>query len=286
MTTVAKKFNFPVDMRLNKVCSEVVGKVHVGLEVEIENLLPSHMRGELTYWQIGEDGSLRPQGRSAELRFLMPLFGQDIVLALEEFDNWFWKDKYKPDCSSRCSLHCHVDVRDLEISELCSFWAASLIAEGMLFGVSSPERYNSAFCMPHAQRANANFKQQKENYILDYLIDMEKYTSINSRNLPRLGTIEFRMHGPCVDTKKMLQWVNILISLRENSKKYKPTDFIGMSPKEFCNTVFGDFAKYVLPYVDFKWEESYNTGLVFIKQEVLNKHAGSEVALRKTNQED
>src|SRR3990167_2684205 len=87
-------------------------KTHVGIEVEVENVSYINPNIPLCFWQITEDGSLRNHGKEFKT-FPIPL--QHAHVALEQLFQGLNPDI---DFSHRTSIHVHMDIRGLTMSQL------------------------------------------------------------------------------------------------------------------------------------------------------------------------
>ena len=84
-----------------------------GIEIEVENVATMVIDAyDRSYWNVVEDHSLRNNG----LEFVsIPLRGDQIERALTQFNKALPKEH---DFSPRTSVHIHMNVRDLLISEI------------------------------------------------------------------------------------------------------------------------------------------------------------------------
>src|SRR3569833_281985 len=88
----------------------------MGWEFEYEgvrnHVLPRHPYADL--WVHHEENSLKDSG--AEYVFCSPLFGADAYNALSWLADYAKKNHWK--CTKRTGIHCHVDVRDMDVPQL------------------------------------------------------------------------------------------------------------------------------------------------------------------------
>jgi hypothetical protein len=84
----------------------------------VENYRPDlQAAAVMDYWLIKEDHSLRNRGM--EFVFKEPLFGKDVLSALDAFLTW--QKKTKLQTSVRTGLHVHLDVREMSSDDITSF---------------------------------------------------------------------------------------------------------------------------------------------------------------------
>ncbi len=136
MTQLSKIFNLPTRQVLQEVSSTLlVSDDRVGVEVELENVpLNSRLRSATdTRWEIKEDGSLRNYG--VEFVFAEPMFGEDVVNTIRNLPHVFQQLGIRPNISERCSVHVHLDVRDLEYNQLLNLVVTYLLCEPYFFAV-------------------------------------------------------------------------------------------------------------------------------------------------------
>lgn len=263
----------------------------VGIEVELEGIrrLPStgEWAGGLQYWKIKNDESLRQGGKEFVLR--QPLFGRDLEMALKEFD------KFMSACdeiganninvSERCSIHCHLDVRDLEKGQLSNLFLLYLSIEKLLFKVSGG-RVNNIYCIPLSdtiqvkQCFNMLAKENPSDRDVVGAVRMDKYGAMNTGVVESLGSVEFRHHKGTRDVNEIGFWVQVLLGLKDYCKRFETP--INDLPKyisvtglmEFIRKVFGENHRKFI-YDDFHLDLLDG---VRYAQETINYHKMVEVS--------
>ncbi|MCA2570678.1 amidoligase family protein [Microcystis sp. M42BS1] len=175
-------------------------KTPIGIEVELENIVNAlsiypHL------WTVTEDGSLRNAG----LEFVsVPVLGKNIDYALAELREVLKGNN--PQATHRCSTHVHVNVSDLDVSQLRYLVATYAIFEEFLFSFVDPIRKHNPFCFPLTST---------EYLMLDDLPPPAclKYCALNLGHLGDYGTLEFRhMHG-LRDFDQLEKWVQMIQKL-------------------------------------------------------------------------
>jgi hypothetical protein len=187
----------------------------VGIEVELEGIRFAKSFGNL--WIISSDGSLQ---NGIEL-ISVPVWGTAITDALSELDTAL-KGK-TPYLSFRTSVHVHLNVLDLSTDELAWLVKLYLFYEPALFRLHNDwSRYENIFCVP----ARKSLKIQEGYASLLHDLKRErlntregtyvasKYAALNPNPVSSLGTLEFRHMGGCIDTKRISDWINILLQLK------------------------------------------------------------------------
>ena len=147
MTTVSEMFALG-ELTNNLVLSsspQLVTDDHVGIEVEVENVrVYLGNNGIDPWWDNIDDGSLRNGGR--EFVFSQPMFGQDIVNALEALNM-----SLSPtgcEYTERCSVHVHVNVRDMTFDQIANMTVLYALAEPLFFAKVDDARERNFYCKP------------------------------------------------------------------------------------------------------------------------------------------
>lgn len=231
----------------------------IGIEIELENYNKAHNPHPLTYWEVTEDGSLRPRDTGREYvsginynqQAYIPLAGENIVKALKEFQEVLdYNAPYLPTISKRCSIHVHVGVGNLTSHQLYDLVLIYLILEKVLYRYADPTfaRWTNNYCIPLCQTQNLlDILYLLKQYNFKHIVDATtKYDGLNLFSISKKGTIEFRMHPGCYDTKHLLEWINILLSLKKYAIEKKESwltilsSISGKGPSYFLKGVFGD----------------------------------------------
>lgn len=233
------------------VCNELVG-----VEVEMENILnriPSRDLPKLKYWSPTEDGSLREGG--IEYIFRQPLSGKDLVLAIRELDASFKRLEVLPSFSERTSVHVHMDIRNLLFSQFVNLVVLSTMFEKPLFRFAGPGRERNLFCLS-VDEAESDIISLGQSLSAKAAEDVHmilnsagKYAACNISSIFRHGSLEFRHHEGTMDPKQILDWVNILLSLKRYAMSQEELPTINSLRKIsedgieiFIRTVFGKYA--------------------------------------------
>lgn len=191
---------------------------YVGLEMEIENV-ECFVHNGSPYWRLTEDGSLRNHG----YEFITPpIRAWRVEHALHQL----LTKQIPPDVeySDRTSVHVHINVRTLTVPQLEALVLTYLLFEKTLFSWIGHNRYENIFCVPICET--------NMGLMLDGLIQRnnphitwQKYTALNLLPITEKGTIEFRhLHGTG-DIKKIITWINLILSLKKFALRHEP-DYI------------------------------------------------------------
>ena len=184
----------------------------VGLEIEVEGLTNGQPYPEY-YWHGKEDHSLRNHGYEYAS---IPLRGYQIEKALLYLNQLITNTGVTPQFSNRCSVHVHLNVRDMTWEQVRTLVLLYSIFEKHFFHIAGTKRENNIFCVPLYKCDLKHGITQLEYYIENW----QKYCAINlgpilgSQDVGRFGTIEFRHLYGTLDTKTIIDWVNNLFKLR------------------------------------------------------------------------
>lgn len=222
---------------------------NVGIEVEIEqayDLYPEQF--SRTQWEVTHDGSLRDCGY--ELRFLGPLFGEDVIMALNDLVGTL--NDVAPVATERCSVHVHVDVRDMSTKQLFTMIVLYMIFERSLIKYHGSTREDNIFALPYYRAPDKIASlgilgaEVSTSTMLSKLGGLNKYAALNLAALFTHGTVEFRHMPGSWSKARILEWVNLILSLKKHAmeSEYNLTDFPAtlslLGPVTFAKSVFGD----------------------------------------------
>lgn len=197
----------------------------LGLELETEGIGTSHWPSS-KYWAYVDEGSLR--GRHTEFVLSKPLKGKDLIEAISEVSSFIGSDGVE--ISDRCSLHVHVDVRDLSREQILAVCLLYTIFERPLYRMSG-DRYFNKYCVPVAE---SNYIQNGIAKISsgNVVSSSNRYGGLNLNALSKFGSLEFRMHSGTKKRNELLLWCKVLHDLVEEGKKNSPEDVIRLASED------------------------------------------------------
>jgi hypothetical protein len=219
----------------------LTSKIFFGVEIELEGV-ESVINS--MYWNTTNDGSLRS---GYEYKFAQPLWGADIEAALEEFNRYMKFDH--PKISERCSVHIHLGAEHFkDVSHLYRFLIIYLALERVLYRSLHPSRENNIYCLPlHTLKSTYSklsaLNSDASAWCIKESLYTEKYISVNTGSLSKLGTIEFRMFHGTYDIKEVMVWLRYLVALVEYSENIEN---IGGFPELVSNSGAFNWVKEVL----------------------------------------
>jgi hypothetical protein len=220
----------------------------VGIEVEVEGISNVHCLRPSPFWTPTEDGSLKLNG--AEY-ISTPISGSHVEYALQIlFEDLKKSNEYF--FSPRCSVHVHVNVRNMTINEVKMFCALYLLFERGLFSFVGENRDKNIHCVPlldsnitAAGLFNCLDRRRPQHWM--------KYTALNIIPMADKGTVEFRhMHGTD-DLKKLMQWIGMLLSMKNYVRRAKwdetQAQILNLNTNseyyQLFTSVFKDYAPYL-----------------------------------------
>ena len=256
----------------------------IGIEVELEQMdIGSSMYDSIrphNFWSTVHEDSIRQGG---ELIFAEPLCGANIIAALDEYEAFLERFKGKmgrlPVISDRCSLHTHLDVRDLEITTINTVAILYVLYEKVIFQFLNPSRYRNNYCIG---LGSTNFSSiladmpiptgdgyKYSSYVQE---SCDKYGAMNYLSTMGHGSLEFRGHPGSFNKGDIITWINMLLSLKTFARKFEPEGlpvaFIkGMDATSLTNEIFGEDA-FKLIQTNF-FQDNFNYGKSWMTETLL-----------------
>ncbi|KKM69622.1 hypothetical protein LCGC14_1448880, partial [marine sediment metagenome] len=214
----------------------VLGRARVGVEIEVDrvdggwvmlrDIVATSKDERAGLWKVVEDGSVHNHG--AEMVFTRPLFGQDVVDALDYF--LALQKEYLFNHSLETGIHVHLDVRNMDYESFRKLCILYGLVEPLLFNWIGEDREYNIFCEPWYR------SQGDLVYITDILFGsdykkvsaagkVQRYSALNLTALRKFGSIEFRQMPTVFDKAKILKWLNIILSLKKAALSIKENDY-------------------------------------------------------------
>lgn len=257
---------------------------YVGVEIELEKVkmitnVPSSIR-------MTGDGSLKLDGKefiTVPIRFCY----------LEQELGRLFGGMKPPHISSRCSIHVHLNARDFTQRELFNFLLLYLIFERSFFRFSGG-RLNNIFCTPlYSWPENLSLQLNKllREGSVRYM-SWFKYYALNlcpiwgqGDESSRIGTVEFRHMAGTTNVEHIIEWINLIVSLKISAKKMG-TDALIESLKDM-NTISSYhqlakevFKKWAIHITDQKtFQQDVEHGVLVAKTVLPNLYPKKEFQL-------
>lgn len=244
-----------------------------GVEIEVENVKNINLNSLTDYpgFSLEDDHSLRNYGMEIKTLpincALMPGAISKILNVLGE----------KADFSPRTSIHFHLDVTKLDLSQLNNILATYVVFEKCLFQFVAPSRNGSIFCLP-IHETDILFSKD-----ITYLIhEWKKYSALNLKTVESFGTIEFRHLEGTKDFNKIYNWFKIILAIYDFGSKEKSSEALlekiyalnsNSQYFEFANEVFGD----LLTNLSSNLWDNMEKGVKILKMLKQNSYVKQEV---------
>lgn len=222
--TLGQIFGTGTSLHYTAPSPALISNRQIGIELEYENVRgPLLMNIDRRLWDTTTDGSLRiiTEGSvSPELRFMSPMAGMAVEMALDNLTKCLAKEKDIL-CSHRAGLHVHVDVRDFNLNKMRNFLITYLIVEPLLYKYVKANRSNNIFCIPLYKTPSYishyfSLDMFRNAYSFERSIERtRKYSGFNMGSIGTRGSVEFRMHPTTTDMQEVIVWVNLLLSIAE-----------------------------------------------------------------------
>lgn len=235
----------------------ILPKSLIGVEFEYEGVIDPNTffyeNPTLTaYWSAHREQSLKDHG--CEFVFRVPMFGTDAYNALDQLTAAARRYKFK--CTTRAGLHVHLDVRDLETSQLIGLIILYTMLEPLLFDWAGDDREHSVYCMPlfkadeslasavqiiKAIKFDEGHEGAKQMFAKSYKFD--RYAALNLNALSKYGSVEFRHLKTTTDLERVVDWINIIQSLKAATFKLPTSD--GAILAAACGQRLSTFLTYI-----------------------------------------
>jgi Putative amidoligase enzyme len=206
----------------------------IGLEFECENAGSytgsSGLGAQLeVFFGRHQDGSLRQNG----IEFVLhePLYGQDLLDAIKLMRDVY--RTYKFTSSYRTSMHVHLDMeRSSYPDQILNAGLIYAIVEPFIYKFIGGQRDACNYCLPwyhHDQHFGifldtiTSTAGHANDTVTAQLRRMKeyKYSGLNFFSLGDFGTIEFR-HAPVdMPYEKIVEWINVIQSIKLYATSYK-----------------------------------------------------------------
>jgi len=264
--------------------------VNVGIEVEIERWTgaPVWNHADKHIWSAKSDGSLRNDGIEWVTTSPIPMSTAPSRLEL-----LFAQKPEKAEFTDRCSIHVHLDVRDLTCQQIKNLQIAYLPVENLIFNFAGRWRAKDIFCVPLGDtvRTCQDIFIPDINEVHYLKRGSSKYAALNSGSVKGLGTLEFRHLEGTSDITRITNWLHIINCLYQWSIRHTEDEIVEIIGRlntssqygGYLQEVFGEYAG--LLFVDNLQEEmEANVTLVKLLSKLnplANKTVAEESPLNK-----
>lgn len=284
MNTIGTILNNREDFRTYESDNSLpLNKCLIGIEIELEKVLKAPNKKHLFQgigWNIVEDHSLSHVGKEF---VSIPVFGKDIELMLINLNDLFLKLGITPEITDTCSLHIHVDVRNLNQEELFAFVAYYILFENIFFVCGGINRKYNNFCVPLSQceelllftvqnLLDKTISSEKTEQVFNsVLTEKNRYSSLNLCSIVKHGTIEFRNHKGTLVIKDIMNFIRLCLCLKKQIKGKSIND-VEMLPsnlikKDYIELVQNVFTHGTWEYIKEKYSKN-NLSIIDIVKDI------------------
>lgn len=275
--TISKLFNYKPIPKYTGLEGKIRVKhkdVFVGVEIELENISLMYKNSAFTNHV---DNSLKLDG----CEFVtLPIKLRYLEVELQRI-----LDQVKDTAlvSQRCSIHVHMNVRDMTLEHLSNMVMLYMIFERSLYRVSG-DRWNNNYCIPLAMTSDLLIRWFKyEKTYINW--SWNKYTGLNlcpiwGGESSKIGTVEFRQHKGSVDVEEIMQWCNLITALKRAAQTIQRDELLAhirtMNTTSgywwLAKEVFGNWSNMLTSLPTFKEDiENCITHLKYVLQYSLLK---------------
>lgn len=205
----------------------------VGIEIEMEGVHfpnPDMFQSAVNHvWSWHNDGSLRGAA-NGEIVLSKPVPRDSVVDVLASASAALKDAGTKLQPSVRTGVHVHVNIRNLSIEQTFIFMLTFLLFEQSLVRYCGEDRQGNLFCL-RSQDAEAYLDALehaiRHNDLKSLYTDQLRYSAMNPKALYQYGSLEFRCLKTPDDLMDIVEWVDILLYLKDFSLTIKdPRDLI------------------------------------------------------------
>ncbi len=244
------------------------GTLGIEIEVEGKNLNAVHDN----FWHSEDDGSLRgyyPETR-AEYVLNEPIKPDEVVPALQQLVAALPDAKF--DFSYRTSVHVHVNVQELNHTQILNMIYTYLVLEEPLMTYCGKFRKGNRFCLRLADAEGLLDSIQKmvkdRNTFYAQVGENFRYSAINLASLQKYGSIEFRGMRGNIEIPVIHTWTRALLAIKDFAEAQESPKTIlalleKLGAKGFLIHVLGDEVSkaFIYPRVVKDMAKSYSISL-------------------------
>ncbi len=218
----------------------------IGIEIECEGT--SLFDSPIRYWRCESDGSLRVKNGHPPIEYVLkkPLPISEVPAALTYLTKQLKASGSSVEESTRTSVHIHLNCQSMTMKEILTFICLYMLFENLLVEFSGPQRVGNLFCLraKDAEFWVYSIVQDLERRGFDKIFANDyRYTSCNTASLAKYGSLEFRSMRGTVDQTTIQTWIDILVHLKEESKRFEDPaklyeEYFALRSGDFFKSVF------------------------------------------------
>lgn len=209
---------------------------HIGIELEFCSPMGEMQLGAMLftaglaeYVQLKHDGSIVPDaGKGRNAHELCILAKQTEIHAIVPRVTKVLADA-KCYVNVTCGYHVHVDMRKRDAQ---TAWQNLRNVQPLLYKMVPESRKKNRYCKPVRTKAWQSARRSGN-----------RYYGINARAMRQHNTLEVRLHSATLDPKKILAWVDLLLTVVDSAPVAKTVQTVKSLKKHI--TVPTDLAAYM-----------------------------------------
>lgn len=210
----------------------IAALTEAGIEASYEGYTHRVMDG----WKIVTDGSVtsRGTGTGSGLELVSPILaGERGLESVEKALNALVTAGAK--VNTTCGLHVHVDTNDMDDETRSKFFLLWVKNQDQIDRlVSQSRRNNRSYCRRYEENHVGNIMNQIQQG--DYRQD--RYRTLNIVSYEKYGTFEVRQHQGTLNSKKVVNWIRLILSIAKTATEMNMLDIAGTnSVDEFLTLV-------------------------------------------------
>lgn len=228
-----------------------------GIEFEVEGRnLPKRVSG----FRVVDEGSLRAVDGEVGLEYVtpIPLEKEKLFSYIDVLNAEFIAHEADPYFSHRTSVHVHVNVADLTVTQWFNFLFLWVLFEEAMVHYCGDKRKGNLFCLSSSDAEGFMFilsqiARRGDFHVMD-LNNNARYAALNIAATVQYGSLEFRCMRGTMDMDVLVPWINTIDRLRELAIDYeKPSailDELFVDVEMFVKKVFPDEHHFVYDFPD------------------------------------
>jgi hypothetical protein len=173
---------------------------HIGVEIECfmpENVDFAAFLPFREWVDIGQDASIHAPDQMQGVEVRMLATEQNYAGRISAICEVL--RKIGAEVNASCGLHVHLDMRNLDKTEIKKRFANLVSYQDWLFSLVPPSRRDNHYC------------RRTEHADPDHLVD--RYQAINPCAIAEHQTIEVRLHSGTTNADKIIHWISLLLAI-------------------------------------------------------------------------
>lgn len=219
-STTSRKFGVEIEFFNVSVHQVLNALSNAGIQCSFEG----YTHRIMDTWKLVTDGSVtsRGTGTGSGLELVSPILsGTDglsqVVKVLDAIESAGAR------VNTSCGLHVHIDTNDMSHEERASLFLLYTRNQDILDRfVSRSRRHNQHYTMRYSASSIDTIKERIRNGYYSF----SRYHTVNISSMDKYGTFEFRQHQGTVNSKKVANWVKLLLAMSTKAMTIADADTV------------------------------------------------------------